>query len=379
MAKSWLLHSRIQNPRGKGALFGSFNAWYDTDIEKHAFAYSEATGYGITSLLFLDKVEEDQVLLQQATAAGDWLANQAVENETGGVLCRMAHGQDDFVQRVCTFDNGMCLNALVNLFKATNNERYLNVGRKIADWLLTMQMPNGAFYPRYLVDSRQLEHQGDKWSKQSGTFHSKLAIGLLNIGAVLNDDSRYVVAARKVCDWAASKQLPDGRFVTDSGDDSTFIHPMCYTLEGLLVAGIVLGEERYLEAVRSGIEWIWTNRRCDGSFPAYYLNGEHLAVDSPDMSAQIIRLYVLLDALELTDGDRMGIVRSVGRLLDYQCISEDSRANGGFFSGSAWFTGEECDKTGKHVNSWVTMFVLQALHMHTKSLQIGNESVFYLV
>ena len=107
---------------------GSFNAWYDADVEKHAFAYSEITGYGITSLLFLNNMQRDPILLERAITAGNWLVDSALDRKTGGIMCRLESGHDRFLQRVCTFDNGMCLNGLVNLFRATGDERYLNAG-----------------------------------------------------------------------------------------------------------------------------------------------------------------------------------------------------------------------------------------------------------
>ena len=52
-AKDWLVNSGIQNT--KGDEIGGFNAWYDLGANEYSYVYSEITGYGITTLLFLNK------------------------------------------------------------------------------------------------------------------------------------------------------------------------------------------------------------------------------------------------------------------------------------------------------------------------------------
>jgi hypothetical protein len=378
MAKIWLLESGIQNPHGISGLSGSFNAWFDADAQRHAFAYSEITGYGITSLLYLNHVQRDPIRIERAIIAGDWLADRAMDHETGGILCRLESGRDHFVQRVCTFDNGMCLNGLVNLFRATGDKRYLNVSRVIAKWLASMQMPDGSFYPRYFVDRDQLEHQGNKWSQQPGSFHAKIAIGLLNLADVTDDDA-YVTMAKNNCDWVVAGQLPDGRFVTDVRDGSSFLHPMCYTLEGLLVAGFTLKDERYVEAGIRGFNWIWDNRRRGDGFSAYYPVNSHYPVERPDVNAQVIRLYLMLAANGLIANEQSEITRAAEHLRLYQCNSDDRRINGGFVNGNAWFVDDLPKRMPKHVNAWVTMFVSQAILMNTSRAVLQDSEMFYLI
>jgi uncharacterized protein YyaL (SSP411 family) len=378
LAKKWLLESGIQNSAENRSRYGSFNAWYDAGIEEHAFAYSEITGYGITLLLFLNKIQPDPILVQRAVVAGNWLIDRATEKQTGGVLCRLESRQDTFVQRLCAFDNGMCLNGLVNLFKTTGDTRYLNAGMAIADWLISMQKPDGAFYPRYFVDIQQLEHAGNKWSKQPGSYHAKLAIGLLNLADV-TQNNQYALTAGKICDWAVSKQLSDGRFVTDPQKDNSFLHPVCYTLEGLLVAGQMLRKEQYLKAAQTGLEWIWNHRKEDGGFPAYYTAGKRELAESPDINAQISRLYLLLNARERVRHDEKEVDASIGHLLRYQCLRDDYRALGGFVSGEAWFLDEYPNGIPDHVNAWVTMFVLQTLLLRNNPSVLDADAVFYLI
>ena len=66
-------------------------------------------------------------------------------------------------------------------------------------------------------------------------------------------------------------------------------------------------------------------------------------------------------------------------ILDHQCNIKGNETYGGFYSGNAWFFGEEANNAGKHVNSWVTMFILQALNMYVDKTKFDKDMIFYLV
>ncbi len=84
------------------------------------------------------------------------------------------------------------------------------------------------------------------------------------------------------------------------------------------------------------------------------------------MSAQVIRLLLFLAELGELEIDISNMENAVNRLFDFQYMDKkDARAHGGFLAGSAWFRNDP----KQHVNSWVTMFVLQAVHMYLQKSQ----------
>jgi hypothetical protein len=106
----------------------------------------------------------------------------------------------------------------------------------------------------------------------------------------------------------------------------------------------------------------------NGGFPAYYSQSmmRHSTSESADMSAQVIRLMLILSELGEYEIDNDNTERAVRILFECQYLDgENPRAHGGFLAGPAWF------KNGfkQHVNSWVTMFVLQAVHMYIQKSQ----------
>ena len=57
----WFLDSGIQNVNICKDVDGAFNSWFDTNKNDYYYAYSEITGYGITTLLFLDRYFDNPI------------------------------------------------------------------------------------------------------------------------------------------------------------------------------------------------------------------------------------------------------------------------------------------------------------------------------
>lgn len=72
--------------------------------------------------------------------------------------------------------------------------------------------------------------------------------------------------------------------------------------------------------------------------------GDFNAMQRSDILAQALRIGVLLDRRDVTE-----ILRT--SLLSHQYLNKESDQNGGFFY----------NKDSRHINSWCTMFGLQAL------------------
>lgn len=377
LAEKWLLESGIQNTDENSNVYGSFNAWYDANEKLFSFAYSEITGYGISTLSYLNKLKRNGLLAERSKIAADWLVDKAY-SANDAFFCRFENGK--FMDRFCTFDAGMCLKGLTSLYSATKDGKYLRISMKIADWMADkMQKKDGSFYTRYFKEKNQFEENGNKWSKQPGSFLAKASIGLLSLHKISGDE-KYKEVARKICDFALKLQQEDGRFVTDNKDKSTFVHAHCYTVEGLMAAGAMLDEKKYVKSAVNALNWIIRHQMPSGGFPAYYTDNKFVNVESPDISSQIIRLYLLMKNFRAIDGtslDGMNLESGIKRIFDFQCMDNEKQAYGGFMSGKAWFYPE--NKNAKHVNSWVTMFIVQAVNMYLNKESIGDFNVLDIV
>lgn len=353
-AEEWLLHSGIQNPEGVtdisgNDVAGSFNAWFNPKTNDYAYVYIEISGYAITMLCYLYRETLDSQYLDAAKRVGDWLLRIQYPNGTfpTAVYTKLdAHKKPSAIH---TFDVGMVINGLTVLYRDTKHEPYLESAKLAADWIVCLQREDGSIPANIDQETGKIRDTGSTWSTQSGSYHVKFAMGLLNVHE-LTGDSRYEVAARKLCEYALTKQKPDGQFITYGDLDGTNLHPHSYSAEGLYVAGKYLHEPRYLEAARKASIWSLSLQN-DGVIPRHKHDERLNYNERVDIIAQTSRLAHLFD-LNVSDRDLV-----LARLKEYQVLdTDDAKQIGGFRFGKS-STGESLP----HVNAWVTMFALQAL------------------
>ncbi len=357
-AINWLLHSGIQ------AESGAFNAWFDLDEKSYPFAYSEITGYAMTALLFFNRMEKQKGLMQRAEKAALWLHNNALSKE-GAVRTRQyydAKQADESFSfeggNVFAFDCGMVLNGFVNLFNETKKKEYLNYAEKIASFLDEKMFANEMHAVYNLKSKRFLDNPG-KWSWQPGSYHAKAAIGLLDIAAI-TENGDFAGKAGQLCENAVELQHKSGRFITSKSDNSTHLHPHCYSAEGLLYAGIKLKEEKFVAAAEKATEWALLNQASNGGVNAFF-GGKWNSSQRSDVIAQVLRLAAALKSigrLQSIADEKIGALCK--RLLSFQNMKAGEQ-QGGFFY------GQELDGGNKNcLNSWCTMFAAQAMQWQGK-------------
>lgn len=358
LAKNWLLYSGIQNKSSNSQIDGGFNSWYDSETKSYAYVYSEITGYALTTLSYFYHLQPQEILLERARKAAHWLMNQAT-HPSGGIKTRYylekTEDKTDFSKKertLYTFDAGMVLFGACHLYKILKDKKYLEYAQKLAGFILSMRKPDGSFYALFDLVSKEKIDIPSKWSIQSGSFHAKLSLGLLSLFELTRNEL-YQKVAVKICDWSLRLQGSDGRFVTfrDSGD--THLHPHCYSAEGLYFAGKFLEKDKYLQAAKKAAEWAFSGQMDNGGIPSmYYKDSGWGKWERTDALSQVLRLGVLT----LGDDYKEKFNGMVDRILSFQSKSGDRHLNGGIKYGF-----DEEGKRLDHINSWCTMFALQAL------------------
>lgn len=363
---SWLLRSGIQNREGEPRARGGVNAWYDPARHRYAFVYSEITGYYLTALAYLNAVGLAPDYLQAARSAGDWLTDEARDREAGWFRCRYEVDRSSFVERGYAFDDAMVLNGLVNLLRATNDTKYRVASEDAALSLVRgWQHQDGSFEPYKPpdADSRAVVRP---WSKQPGSFMAKHAIGLLN-ASDLTGNMEMREGAISACDRALLWQQPDGRFITSEPDGRTHLHPHLYSCEGLWAAGTMIGREDYLTAATRGVRWALDNQLPSGGVPRFLTDGAFNACERTDVTSQTLRLgSVLVGEGRLPERYAANLGRAAERLRTFWCSEGEPQERGGFRFGF-----QSNGLAADHVNSWCTMFSVQALSVFSR-LQSGT-------
>ncbi len=352
-ATGWVLDSGIQQSSG------AFCAWFDLGKGRNSFEYSETTGYGITALAFLNQVKGNSRLVEKAGKAGQWLSEKAITKE-GAVLARNYQEFEDANEKfsfeggnVFAFDAGMVLNGFVDLHALTGEHQFIDTAKRIGNFLLENMFKEGKMYAIYSTKTGEIKDSEEKWSTQPGSFHAKLSIGFLKLAETARG-KRFRKAATALCENALLMQKPDGRFVTNSRNKSTHLHPHCYAAEGLLFAGLKLGKQRFVDAAENAVNWALSNQAKDSGINAFF-SGEWNQSQRSDVIAQVLRLALALKAigrLASVPEEKLSGLRK--RLLQFQ------HESGGFLY------GKELDLDEKNcVNSWCTMFALQALQWYS--------------
>ena len=398
-AVSCLISSGIQNNDG------SFSGYYDREKLQYTFAYPEITGYGILSLLE-QKQKSDvtaikQECIKKARAAADWLISEMKEAGAGkAVPARHYYNKDfegpDYQRFYFAFDNGIVLNALIQIFKETREMKYLVAAKQIASFLLdTLKIgsnePFACYDPNEGIPGKRAVNPMSDWSTNPGAFLAKISEGLLNMFGETGEE-KYLYAAENLCDRALKFQQKDGRFITSPKGEDTHAHPHCYSAEGLLFAAQFLKKAKhsktkaYLTAAAKATKWLLDNMTPAGKIKYLFENGKFLQYERSDVLAQALYLGTkLVNEISELDQANISAVKPMidayknvelpilaNHLIDtYQILTsqmtlfDDNAMNGGFVFGT--------DYSGKlkmhDVNAWCTIFAIKALQAYKDLMQ----------
>ena len=358
-ACDWMVASGAQVSSSDPNLNGGFVSWYEQDTQMYAYVYSEITGYMLTMLTSLYNRTKDVRYLNSAIRAGDWFLS-TVHEPTGGFRCLFPLRETRFDYKrdqIYAFDNGVILSGLANLFRASKHPKYLAAATSVADWLVRdVQKSSKGFYPVFDIQHDKFIESDKEWSLCSGSYHTKIALGLLNLYDLTRKNS-YLRAVTNACDYALEFQEKSGRFVSFPTQRGTNAHPHTYSAEGLWSVGKYLGREDYLQASAQAANWLLSLQNAEGIVPRHYQGDEPLYNERVDVLAQALRIgSIHLAEGRLPKDVQPKLEKLVPIITRNQASSDDARANGGFYFGRL------SDGTVMpHVNVWVTMFAVQAL------------------
>ncbi len=196
-------------------------------------SYPETSGYIVATFLAAADFLKNDLYVERARRIGDW--EIAVQAPNGGVYSRL--GKSDL--RV--FNTGQVILGWSALFERTGDERYLDAAKRAGDYLLRIQESDGTW--------RQDTYCGPR------TYHARTDWGLLRLSK-LADDERYADAAKRNLAWVMAQQQDNGWFRNCGFDDSPPItHLIDYTFIGILESAILapaLFNQSPAECIRGG-------------------------------------------------------------------------------------------------------------------------------
>ncbi|MCL4435412.1 MAG: hypothetical protein M1503_06035 [Thaumarchaeota archaeon] len=335
-ATKWLLESEIRNSNEKHPeTFGSINNYYNTRGRTCPYAYTEITAYSVELFLDLYSRTQDPRYLHCAKLAGDWITHMQYQGDDERALGSFPYHyiipDGPKSTKSYTFDAGICIGALSELYRKTSDQKYLKAATAGANWLISqMQNPDGSFAPSYDLQTQKTKVNQKhymlpsflstrfNWYEASGIHHSKIIIGLLKTHEVNGRAEKILNSARQLIHWTLLQQESTGRFKVNTNNEWTFTHTHCYATEGLLFAYSKLGDEKCAGAADRACSWLTAFQKSNGSIPDWIRNTT--ATPTIDLSAiaQAVRLWCINYKLTRNEQYRKSINKAVNYLLTMQ-------------------------------------------------------------
>jgi len=224
-AINWLLHS--QASMGDGG-FGSYRI-----ITGWTTSYPETSGYIIPTLLHYSNQVQQNEILTNAIRCGDWLIT--IQKPSGGWQGEyMADNRAEVV-----FNTGQIIRGMVDLYKQTNDKKYLDSAVKACDWLCSIQEDDGCWKKSAFMGVPRV-------------YDSYVDAPLLQVYEITKNEL-YKQKALNNLNWIIDKkQLENGWFEdcdnTIKHNNRPILHTIAYTIDGLLESGLLLNNKKVLDA-----------------------------------------------------------------------------------------------------------------------------------
>ncbi|WP_299290938.1 hypothetical protein [Nitrosopumilus sp.] len=368
LTKNWLMNSGIFISEPSDSDFGAVHSFYDEKNEKFAFLYPEITGYYSSAMRFLYEHEQNQQFLKNSKASCDWLIK--IFKEYDGIIQGIS--PDGIPNKfVYSFDTGICAKGMFDCFSITKDQKYLDFGIKLNQWIIDEALePNGKIKSVKNLSTQKFEDDESVWYKRSGCLHIKLIIPLLQ-QFQLTGDSSLLNHVTNIGETLSEYQNSDGSILLHSDSNVINLHTMSYALEGLIWLYMETKDQKYLDSFKKALLWCDTQIQNDGSIDLWHNSKYHSKSSYP--ISQIVRLKLLLAKIENQQLDEI-IQKLKSFLLSLQSNSDIQQSNGGFYEEfSKSILGWK--KTLK-LNSWGTMFSLQALYWIDNFSEINVENEY---
>jgi uncharacterized protein YyaL (SSP411 family) len=265
-------------------------------------SYIETTGYIICTFLEAARALERPDLTARAIEAGDWL--RAAQLEDGSFPNPGLSSTSGIV-----FDTGQDLHGLLHLADLDEGLRFETAAHRAARWLVDVADSEGR-WTRHTFNG--IPH----------VYNTSVAWALVRAGQRF-DDRQAIAVAESNLDWACAQQLDNGWFdnCAFTVDHPPFTHTTAYAGRGLLEAGRLLDDKRYLDAARNVADAAARHLSAEGHLPGRIAVDDQAAASSSCLtgSAQFALIWLKLAALHgQSEGgsyrtDALRVLRWLGR------------------------------------------------------------------
>jgi hypothetical protein len=348
------------------------HVWLDETTGEPAYLSSEVTGYFVTLCVQLERllpklgIETKGVWRERAEAAAGWLVNSA-QHSSGGILSRKYSRPADSQRidpwsfaggRVAFFDSAMVGFGLVQLWRLTQEQQWLDAARRIGDYLLRVHesADRTRRWAAYDVLAGEPVPEAERWSQHFAAYEVKGAHFLTSLIDATRDGAFAGLAERTLAQALAS-QRPSGRFPTNQSETATHLHPHTYAIEGLLYLCSARNRSELLDLAKRALDWTMTT--CLTADPPLQqwseAPGQSIHGTRSDALAQSLRAYELIK--ELDPNVQWAWESQLPTLYDRVCSFETASGATRYGQDETGQSGEASDKA--HANAGCHFFRME--------------------
>ena len=263
---------------------GGIAAYYSL-LTGYSESYPEVTGYIIPTLYDFARMTDESSAVTSAEAATRWLLS--LQMPTGAFRGGLQGG----AAQASVFNTGQILQGLVRAYAETNRPEILNAAMAAGNWLVHMQQPDGSW-------SGPAAYQ-----EASHTYYSMVAWALAELSERIGD-RQYGIAAEKNLDCVLLHFCTSGWVdgINLQGHPN-YLHFIAYVLQGVLECGI---QRRRSDAIEAVAKSAWTllrkfetNKYLPGAYTADFGSAGHFTclTGNAQMSCVWLRLFEMTDDL----------------------------------------------------------------------------------
>lgn len=335
---NWLC--KAQEETGNGGV----SAFYDVREAVWGPAYPETTGYIIPTFFEYAAFSGDEAFCTNAVRMAEWLLTLQLENGAFPI----GPLWPEWERSPIVFDTGQIIFGLLRTFEEIGHQKYLEAARRAGDWLVKIQDEDGSW--RHFT-SLGYEH----------TYNVRVAWALAQLYKV-SADEKYLYSARHNLDWALTQQKSDGWF-DKAGfrpEEYPLTHTIAYTIDGFLEAGVLLSEEKFIQAARKAADALLQQQQRNGYLYGRYGPGWHTNVTWSCLTGNAQMAIIWLRLYEMTDEeDYMSAAKIANSYVKRtQSLNASLAGNVGGISGSFPIYGDY--EPYRHLN-WAAKFFADSL------------------
>lgn len=265
--------------------------------------------------------------IDKAKALADKLAAQ--QQECGGWIVRNDYDKQGAIPMLAPNDSAyMANNAFVELYLATKEQKYLDIARKCADWIIETARPDGIVYTGYNM-------RDEKWDKSCVIVDTGFTGGLFSRLYEITKEEKYLVFLKRFVDkYIELFFIPSAHgFCTsidknDRQQGGMFGRGQAWALEGLIPAYKVLKDEKVKAVIDDTINNL-IKVQCKNGGWAYNLTKPLMGEDCKAVS---VIAKDMMDWYAITKDERSR--QSAEKALEWcrMHTAIEGEAKGGIFS-----------------------------------------------